>query len=122
MRDLYGPNTAEVEKLLEQIRAITPEQITAITPEQITALEGAVHNVRNARRITAAITKRPAWKEAWPVAWEAWNASWATRGVLGTVWEVVYYAVLAVVVKDLLIQEDFDALYGPWASVMEVEK
>ncbi len=75
MDDKYGPNTAEVEALIEEMRSLTPEQIT---------------------RLDAALDA--AWGEAWDAARDA---------------------LVALVVRDLITQEDFDSLYRPWASVME---
>ena len=35
--------------------------------------------------------------------------------------EVMRDAAIALAVRDLISQEHFDALYGPWASAMEAE-
>ena len=37
-------------------------------------------------------------------------------------WYAARYAAFALVVKDLITPEQFDLLYGPWASVMEAEE
>ncbi len=77
----YGPNTAEVEALIEKIKTITPKQI-----DKLGAALGAARG-------------------------EALGAA------LGAALE----AACALVVRDLISEEDFDLLYGPWKIVMEEE-
>ena len=45
----------------------------------------------------------------------AWGAAW------GAAWDAARNAALALVVRDLISQKQFQVLYGPWASVMEGE-
>ena len=87
---MYGPQTIEIEALIEKIKCVTEKQ---------------------------AVELKSAWDANWNTAWEAaWiiareaarNAGrWAARD-----------AVLALLVKDKISVEDFDTLYGPWKSVM----
>ena len=103
----YGPNSAQVEALLEKIKTITPEQAKALD----------------------APWDAP-WKAVWGAAWvavreaaleAALEAAWvavreaALEAALVAVWD----AVLVTVTKDLISEDDFNILYGPWASVME---
>ena len=69
------------------------EQILRITPNQITKLAAAYDYASAAGRADA-------WADAWDAAWTS---------------------VLAVMVRDLISQVDFDTLYGPWKSVMEAD-
>ena len=94
----YGPQTAQIETLLEQIKSLTPEQIEALSA---------------------------AWGAAWGAArFAAWDAAWdaardaALSAALSAAWNAAWGAVLALVVQDLISEEHFNILYGPWASVM----
>ena len=87
----YGPNSAQVEALLEKIKTITPEQAKALD----------------------APWDAP-WKAVWGAAWVAVREA-ALEAALVAVWD----AVLVTVTKDLISEDDFNTLYGPWASVME---
>ena len=107
----YGPNTTEVEALLEKIKTITPEQAKALDAPYAPwkAVWGVLTAARGAGREAAL---EAALEAAWVAVREtAWDAGWVA------VWD----AVLVTVTKDLISQKEFDLLYGPWASVMEVE-
>lgn len=70
-----------------------------------------------------------AWGAAWDAAWgaarnAAWDATWhATRDAT---WHATWHATrdaargaaLATLARDLITPEQFDCLYGPWASVV----
>lgn len=92
-----GPNGAEVAALIERIRACTQTQ---------------VHDLAEA------------WDEARGDA--ARDAAWyATRGAArgatwGATWGAAWFAVLAVISRDLITEDQFNTLYAPWASVMDV--
>ena len=87
----YGPNTTQIEALLEKVKTITPEQAKALD----------------------APWDAP-WKAVWGAAWVAVREA-ALEAALVAVWD----AVLVTVTKDLISEDDFNILYGPWASVME---
>ena len=70
-----------------------------------------------------------AWDAAWSAAWSAaraaawsaardaaWDAAWVAARVAA--WGD---AALALVTRDLISQEHFDTLYGPWAQVIDKE-
>ena len=111
----YGPNTTEVEALLEKIKTITPEQAKALdapwdAPWKAvwgavwTAVWGAGREAGREAALEAAL------EAAWVAVREtAWDAGWVA----------VRDAVLVTVTKDLISEEDFHTLYSPWASVME---
>jgi hypothetical protein len=106
----YGPQTAEIESLIAKIATLTDEQVQAL---------------------------EAAWYAAWDDAWNAaldsaldaiWNASlndaldatW--EGDLDSSWNAARYAILALLVRDIITPEQFEVLYDPWKSVMEVKR
>ncbi len=107
----YGPQTAQVEALLERARNLTDKETEAL---------------RDAWDARAA-ARAAAWVAAW-AAWAAWDA-WDARDARAA-WdagrEAVWAArdaVLALVVRDLIgqhgfTQEHYDTLVEPWETVM----
>lgn len=111
-----------------------------MTPE-IEALIAKIETISldQARALDAAWDARDALAAAWNAAWDAaWDAAWAAvrnaalavaldaaRDALDAArndaWNAALDAVLALMVRDLISGDQFDVLYGPWASVMEVE-
>ena len=106
----YGPQTAEIEAVIAKIATLTDEQVQAL---------------------------EAAWYAAWDDAWNAaldsaldaiWNASlndaldatW--EGDLDSSWNAARYAILALLVQDRIAPEQFEVLYDPWKSVMEVKR
>ena len=114
LAERYGPQTTQIEALLERARNLTDEETEAI------------REAREAREAQDAWvawgTARPAdrdaaWEAAWEAAWAAWDADWEAA------WYAARYAVLALVVRDLIgqngfTQEHYDMLVAPWESVM----
>ena len=113
---VFGPNGEAVAAHIERCKTITADEMA---------------------RLYAAW--RSAWNTAWYAAWNtawnalrnaafnaAFNAAWdAARYPLGdaawnTAWNTAWYAGAALVVRDLISPEQFDLLYGPWASVFGV--
>ena len=100
----YGPNTEAVEALIEKIKTITPEQVEAVLDATWeTGWNAALDAARNA-----------ALDVAWTATWAA-----ARNAALDAAYDAAREPVLVLVVKDLITPEQFDLLYGPWASVME---
>ena len=94
MSNAYGPNTAQVEALIEQVRNLTPEQADALYAAWDTPITTAWVAARAAARDAAqAAARAPAWDAAWDAAW-------------------------ALVVRDLITPEQFNILTAPWVSVM----
>ena len=93
-----GPNGEVVEAHIEKCKTVTPEQVDRLNAA-VDAAWGAV------------------WNAARDAAWDAvWNAArTAARDAAGN-------SALALLVRDLITPEQFDVLYGPWASVMEVDE
>ena len=91
--EALGPNGKAVAELITRVESLAAEQLEALG-----AARGA------------------AWDAAWDAArGAAWDAAWnAARNAARD-------ATAALVVRDLVTDEQFDLLYGPWASVMERE-
>jgi hypothetical protein len=78
------------------------------------AWDAAGDAARSAARSAAwSAARYAAWDAARSAAWDAaWDAAWAAA------WSAARSAAWALMVKDLITPEQFDLLYGPWASVM----
>ena len=114
MSGRYGPNTAEVEKLLTKIKEITPTQAE-------TLFVAWVANNAADRALAAFEALDATNYEQWiAVRYAAMKAM--PDDVPLNVWEAIWGATLALVVRERISEEDFDVLYGPWREVMEVEK
>ena len=112
-KDIYGPNTAEVEAMIEKIKTITPEQAETLFVAWVANNAAdralAAFEALDATNYEQWIAVRYAAMKAMPDdALDAWDAIWD--------------ATLALVVRERISEEDFDVLYGPWREVMEVEK
>ena len=114
----FGPNGEAVAALIERIKNLTPDQ----------AME--LGGTWNAARYAVLDAARSA---AWTAAWgSVWGAVWdAVRGAVwdavreesrDSIWYAVRAATIALATQDLISEEDFNTLYGPWASVMEAGK
>ena len=134
-----GPNGEAVAALIERAATITPEQAERLRAARNAAWYAAVDAARRAAW-NAAVDA--AWGAAWGAAWHAarsaarraaWNAARdaarhaarhaAWHAARDAAWyaavDAAWDAALALVVRDLITPEQFDVLYGPWASVME---
>ena len=99
-----GAHAWRVVREIEAWRALGPNgEAVAALIERARRMTG-----EEAARLDAA--RDAARDAAWDAAWSAaWSAAWCAA------WDVV----VALVVRDLITPEQFDVLYGPWASVME---
>ena len=97
-----GPNGEVVEAHIEKCKTVTPEQVDRLNAA-VDAAWGAVWNAARDAAVDA----------AWDAVWNA--ARTAARDAAGN-------SALALLVRDLITPEQFDVLYGPWASVMEVDE
>lgn len=110
-----GPNGREAAALIERCKTLTPDEIEGLAT--------AWYATRNA-----------AWGIAGDVAWDdSRGAAWgAARGAAGlavrgavrgaardAVWDAVWDAVGALIIRDLISEEHFNALYEPWRSVIK---
>ena len=96
-----GPNGEAVAAHIERCKTITSEQARRLDAEQDAAWDAIA--AQDAARFTARRAARNAIaaQDVDAAAYAAWPAA------------------LALVVRDLITPEQFDLLYGPWASVME---
>ena len=113
-KDIYGPNTAEVEAMIEKIKTITPEQAETLFVAWV-ANNAADRALAEFEALDA--TNYEQWIAVRYAAMKA-----MPDDVPLNVWEAIWGATLALVVRERISEEDFDVLYGPWREVMEVEK
>lgn len=94
---VLGPNGERVAEILERARQITYVEAT---------------NLHAARDAALGTTREAAWDAARDaVLGTAWDAAWRTARD----------AALAVLVQDLITPDQFQALYGPWARVIDTK-
>jgi hypothetical protein len=92
--------------------------------------------IDRASRLTLSEAKALAatWYSTWYAAWDAaryaaWYATWdaaryaawdaARAAARDAAWDAARAAAWALIARDLITPEQFDLLYGPWASVIE---
>ena len=92
------------------------ERCWTITADQAQRLSAAWDAVRPAAWGAARDAARDA---AWSAAWDAVRSA-VQPAVRPAAWSAAWDAALALVVRDLIPSEQFDILYGPWASVFGV--
>ncbi len=117
----YGPNTAQVNEIRTKIPTISMEQAVKIDElwrEQ--DIEVWMTTWDRVHRILEHGYKNR--RDFWVTVWgEIWVED--IRGeILEPRWAGIRDAVLAVLVRGLVDEEDFDVLYNPWRETMEVEK
>lgn len=110
----FGPNGGDVVRLLDRAARLTADEVKL--------LDAAWDAARRAARVAA-------WGAAWDAAWGAardvaWDVAWdaarraardAARDAAGNAAGV---AAWALVVRDLITPEQFDALTAPWVQVV----
>ena len=113
-----GPQGAEVAALIDLIRHLTGDDLERLDADWDTAGYTARVAARDAARGAAWCAARDAARGAaraatWCAAWDAARAAtWdATRDAAGD-------AAAALVVRDVISRERYDALTRPWASVI----
>lgn len=115
MSEEYGPNTALLKVVLEEVKSLTKEQNTCLAKSRNQSYETSWIAVRTSAMVSLRKADR---KEAFVAAKKAVREGNSSVTSCMT-WEEVDNAVLAVIVKDLIRPEQFDLLYGPWRSVVE---
>jgi hypothetical protein len=107
---VFGPNGEAVARLIEQAKTLTWEQVEALTAAPYTAWDTAWDTARDAASYAARGAARDAARDAasYAARYDAWYAArYAFWGAAG-----------ALVVRDLITDAEFQALAGPWISVM----
>ena len=108
----FGPNTEAVEALLERASQLTDDEVDRLEAAWLTTWSGK---------------RDSAWDAVLEVARNDDTRRRATtiaRGAVLTtapnwVWDALWGAACALVVKNLITDAQFNVLYGPWASVVE---
>lgn len=105
-----GPNADAVNSVVERAKKITAAEAKKLAAARYAALDSAWDVARRAAWSNA---RRGAWDAAGGAAWNAagGNGRIAVRGAAGD-------AAQAAVVRDLISDAHFQALAGPWESVM----
>jgi hypothetical protein len=128
-----GPNGEDVAALIDQASRITYDQARELDAARVAARVAARDAAWDAARVAA---RDAAWDAAWDAARDAaWDAARDAARVAArdaawvaardAAWvaarddaRVATHAAAALVVRDLVSDDVFDTLYGPWASVM----
>jgi hypothetical protein len=124
MPDAHGPQTSAIEALIERARRLTGGELTALAA----AWDVAARDAAVAARIVAwAAARMNASRHAWDAviaarhaamtavrvaARDARYAAWATAG------DAAGAAALALAVRDLIPDDAYRTLTGPWAEVI----
>ena len=109
-----GPNGQEVVALVERCKSLTRTEIDALHAAWGAARHAALYAARDAAWDAA---RRAAWGAARHAALYAARDA-ALYAARRAAWDAAWDAVSALVVRDLITPEQFDLLYGPWASVI----
>jgi hypothetical protein len=106
----YGPHTAEVERILNQIKMLTPEQVHQLTDavDDEFALDMAF-----IPDTILADTLGCATADAW---YEAGGASWKFESY--GAWDAASAAINATAAQDEITPEQYAQSVAPWESVM----
>jgi hypothetical protein len=138
----YGPNSERVEALLGRLprldwgdvaalAAARPDSADVAFVRSASVVTGTIAAAKRGDAVRAARAVATEWATRWvrasvaPVTFEtAVLATLAERDrsmaeLAGRALPTVLDAVSALVVADLLRPPDFEALYGPWASVVD---
>jgi hypothetical protein len=116
----YGPNTVQVELFIDRLKVLTDKEVKRIAARD------------TAREATWDAARSAAWDAAWDAArGAAWDAIWeATRNITrntawdaarDATWDVAWNtsrAARAIVVMDLITEEQFTILTEPFAEIL----
>jgi hypothetical protein len=112
----YGPNSAQVKLFIDRLKVLTDKEVKRIAAWDavwVAARDAAWDVARSAAWDAACIAARGA---AWDAIWEAtrnitrntaWNTAWNTN-----------WAARAIVVMDLISEEQFTILTEPFAEIL----
>ena len=123
----HGPQTAEIEKLVAQIKAVTPEQAKALSQayhasRRWPSLDERWYSTRDSMRSSM---DKVEWDETRARARSI--AQDAMRGVelpesreamQGMALIAAQEAILVLLIRDIIESDQFELFYGPWGSVM----
>jgi hypothetical protein len=109
----YGAQTIEMEAFIDRLSTITPEQLDALSKAYNTATAARPEELWDAWCSAELVGRDEMREEAWSVARDA-----VRTGKRNAAWYSGWYAILAILVRDLITPDQFDLLYSPWTSVM----
>ncbi|HJR67778.1 MAG TPA: hypothetical protein VJ802_15200 [Gemmatimonadaceae bacterium] len=124
----FGPRTLAVRRFLEAIQRLTIAQWREVIEAWRTTVTDAWHDAGSA--VAAAVTesdRRQAREELLSelgditrrMRWDGGEAAGnSTQAIESTAHYVASLAALALLVRDRLTRHEFDALYGPFVSVI----
>ena len=101
MTTKYGPQAPQVEALIARARALTPDEVGRLNAAWGNARVAAWDAARDSAWVAARNSARRA----------AWNAAW------DAVWDAARNSAGALVVRDLISEDQYRVLVQPWASV-----
>lgn len=119
----FGPNGKAVAAMLNRARRLTADEVQRLDAAAKNVWSAACGAAKGAAwEAACGASVVTAWKAAREVAMEA--AGETAREAAGkaatfAAREAVADAARALVIRDLITPEQFDTLYGPWASVVE---
>jgi hypothetical protein len=116
---VFGTNGEALVKLIERVSRMTAGEARQLHLARKSAWESAWESARAADRVsdwntaTVAVVGA-AWTAAQNAAWDdTWDDIWEAAESMAK------DAIAALIVQDLISEEHFNTLYGPWASVTE---
>jgi hypothetical protein len=112
----YGPQTAEIEAIIERLRAATLEQVKALGEARHGAQNETWGEAWNAARIKVCDEE---WSRACEAAHEAVFEAARDNKEWSGAWYGARDAIMAIMVRDLITPNQFDLLYAPWAWVID---
>jgi hypothetical protein len=114
-RQVYGPQTAEVEALLLRVKDLTPDEAQELR-ETWAALNGPSDYRRSQQWDDAEKARNAERLAAWDAMMEVLLAMNEHTTVLRyAIWD----AIAALIVKDLVTDDIFSRTYFSWANVIE---
>jgi len=110
---MYGPQTAEITNLIDRLASLTPEQVKALGD-----WDGCGHDYALVLYALRDATRKANRANTWYDTWS--DVRIAGEGVIwGNTWGTIRDATLALFVRDLISEFEFNTLYDSWANVME---
>jgi hypothetical protein len=108
----YGPNSPQVELFIDRLKVLTAEEVKRIAARSAAWDAGWIAAWDATREAAWNTTRDTAWDTAWDAARNttrntAWDATWAATR-----------AAQAIVVMDLISEEQFQILTEPFAEIL----
>lgn len=138
MSEKYGPQTYQIEKVLEQIKNLTPDEIKKLTMTRTEALDDARNSALGAFRggfrtetwsatwsATWYATRYASWSVARTMEWnvnlihiwyKAWNDAWVI--IRDVAWDTTSALLVRDLIGDKFTQAHYDLLTKSWRDVI----